>query len=167
MVPAHGDGPLPNLRFILRLLIIVIVIVVPVFVFVFTDFIATSTILMQSAPAKHAGRKKGGSRRHRDSSESDGHRPRVRARAKCCERVEIYGLPTPTSKPSSRLWNSCIEALGGALCPQASDGELCFEGIVWMGHEHVRVPVANMRLAANQGDAPRWEGFEAIPESGC
>merc|ERR1712032_484694 len=29
------------------------------------------------------------------------------------KRVEIYGLPTPTSKPSSRLWNSCVGTLDG------------------------------------------------------
>jgi hypothetical protein len=83
------------------------------------------------------------------------------------KRVEIYGLPTPTSKASSRLWNSCIGTLDGTLWPQSLDGELCLEGLVWMGHKHVRVPVANMRLAANQGHAQKWERFEAMPESGA
>lgn len=79
--------------------------------------------------------------------------------------VEIYGLPTPTSKPSSRLWNSCVGTLDRTLWPQTSDGEICLEGIVWVGHKYVRVPVANVRLAAKQRDAPRWERFEVMPES--
>jgi hypothetical protein len=81
------------------------------------------------------------------------------------KQVRIFGLPTPTSKPSSRLWNGCVGTLDKVFWSHCESGEFTLECLVWVGHKHVQVPMMNATLASDVSREPNWERFEVVPDS--